>query len=144
MRVLIYRTLVDNGSSINVLYSKTLKQMRILEMYLQPYFKRLQGFIGDPVEAQGKIALIVELRDVPYQRITIANFVVVDLQSSYNAILGRLILHKLKAAMLIYHYCMKVSHVIFDFPEQESNFSRSTKLLHKESSAEEMYNSRPI
>lgn len=32
---------------------------------------------------------------------------VVELPSNYNAILGRPILHELKAAMSIYHYCIK-------------------------------------
>lgn len=71
--------------------------------------KKLQGFTCDPVEALGQIALIIELEDVPYQRKTIANFVVVDILSNYNAILGRPMLHKLKAATLIYHYCIKFS-----------------------------------
>lgn len=54
-----------------------------------------------PVGVQGQIALIVELRYVSYQRRTI-----VDLPPSYSTILGRSILHKLKVAISIYHYCM--------------------------------------
>lgn len=53
--VKVHRILVDNGSSINVLYSRTLKQLEISERYLQPYTRRLQGFSGYPIETRGQI-----------------------------------------------------------------------------------------
>ncbi|XP_022889122.1 uncharacterized protein LOC111404563 [Olea europaea var. sylvestris] len=39
-RVSVHRTLVDNGSSINILYSRTLRQLEISERYLQPYSRK--------------------------------------------------------------------------------------------------------
>ncbi|XP_022846276.1 uncharacterized protein LOC111369020 [Olea europaea var. sylvestris] len=75
-----HRTLVDNGSS---------------------------GFSGDPIKTLGQIVLSVELGEAPHQRRILADFVVVDLPSNYNAILGQPILHELKATMSIYYYCVK-------------------------------------
>ncbi|XP_022849885.1 uncharacterized protein LOC111371976 [Olea europaea var. sylvestris] len=105
--VKVHRTLVDNGSSVNILYSRTLRQLEILIRYLQPYPRKLQGFSEDPIEALGQVVLNVELDEAPRQRRILADFVGVDLPSNYNAILGRPILHELKAATSIYHYCVK-------------------------------------
>lgn len=103
----ICRTLINDGSSINVLYSKTLEQMGIPETYLLPYTIRLHCFSSNPIEVRGHITLIFELECIPRQRRTITDFIVVDLPSSYKAILERLILHKLKTDTSIYYYCMK-------------------------------------
>jgi hypothetical protein len=105
--VQIHRTLVDNGSSVNVLYYQTLRQMAIEDKYLQPYPRKLQGFSGDTVEARGQIVLSVEFGEPPCQRRILADFIVVDIPSNYNAILGRPLLHELQAATSIYHYCLK-------------------------------------
>ncbi|XP_022875750.1 uncharacterized protein LOC111394222 [Olea europaea var. sylvestris] len=109
--VKVHRTLLDNGSSVNILYSRTLRQLETSIRYLQPYPRKLQGFSRDPIEALGQIFLIMELGEAPHQRRILVDFVVVDLPSNYNAILGRPILHELKAATSIYHYC-----VIFSTP----------------------------
>ncbi|KAL2533146.1 Reverse transcriptase domain-containing protein [Abeliophyllum distichum] len=76
----IHQTLVDDGSSVNVLYLRTFKQMDIDARHVRPFPKRI-----------------------------IADFVIVDLSSNYNAILGRPIQHELKAATSIYHYAIKFS-----------------------------------
>lgn len=105
----VHRTLVDNGNSINILHTRTLRQMEISERYFQPYPTKLQGFSRDPIQAQGQIALLVELYEAPRQRRILADFVVVDLPSNYNAILGRPMLHEVKVVTSIYHYNMKFS-----------------------------------
>lgn len=108
-RVKVHQTLVDNGSSVNILYSRTLSQLELSKHYLQPYSRKLQGFSGDPIEARGQIVLVVELDEVPRQRRILANFMVPDLPSNYNVILGRPIFHELKATTSIYHYCTNFS-----------------------------------
>ncbi|KAL2454991.1 Uncharacterized protein Adt_47507 [Abeliophyllum distichum] len=61
----IHRTLVDDGSSVNVLYLKTFNQMDIDARHIRPFPKPLQGFTGDYVSPKGHIALVVELRLPP-------------------------------------------------------------------------------
>ncbi|KAL2461595.1 reverse transcriptase [Abeliophyllum distichum] len=105
----IHRTLVDNGSSVNVLYLRTFKQTDIDARHVRPFLKALQGFTGDYVDPKGQISLVVELGLPPCHRRIIADFVIVDLQSNYNAIMGRPILNELKAAASIYYYAIKFS-----------------------------------
>ncbi|KAL2492255.1 Uncharacterized protein Adt_27883 [Abeliophyllum distichum] len=103
----IHRTLVDDGSSVNVLYLRTFRQMEINVRHVRPFTKPLQEFTGDYVNPKGHIALVVELGPIPCQRRIIADFVIIDLPSNYNAILGRPMLHELKAASSIYHNAIK-------------------------------------
>lgn len=64
-RVEVHRIFVDNESSVNVLYSWTLRQLEISKRYLQPYPRKLQGFSRDPIEARDLIILIIELGEAP-------------------------------------------------------------------------------
>ncbi|KAL2479481.1 Uncharacterized protein Adt_32447 [Abeliophyllum distichum] len=105
----IHRTLVDDGSSVNVLYLRTFEQMEIDARHVKPFPNPLQGFIGEYVNLKGHIVLVVELKLPPFHRRIIADFIIVDLPSNYNAILRRPVLHKLKVAASIYHYAIKFS-----------------------------------
>ncbi|KAL2524608.1 Ribonuclease H [Abeliophyllum distichum] len=49
----IHRTLVDDGSSVNVLYLRTFRQMEIEVRHVRPFAKPLQGFTGDYVNPKG-------------------------------------------------------------------------------------------
>ncbi|KAL2487146.1 Uncharacterized protein Adt_31902 [Abeliophyllum distichum] len=83
----IHRTLVDDGSSVNVLYLRTFKQMEIDVRHVRPFPKPLQGFTGDYMNPKKQIALMVELGLPPCQRRIITDFMIVDLSSNYNAIM---------------------------------------------------------
>ncbi|KAL2542364.1 Ribonuclease H [Abeliophyllum distichum] len=49
----IYRTLVEDGSSMNVLYLRTFEQMDIDARHVRPFMKPLQGFTEDYVNSKG-------------------------------------------------------------------------------------------
>ncbi|KAL2480483.1 Uncharacterized protein Adt_33449 [Abeliophyllum distichum] len=87
-RVNIHRTLVDDGSSMNVLYLRTFEQMDIDARHVRPFPMSLLGFTGNYVNLKGQIALVVEFGLPSCHRRIIADFVIVDLPSNYNAILG--------------------------------------------------------
>ncbi|KAL2480542.1 Ribonuclease H [Abeliophyllum distichum] len=84
----IHRTLLDDGSYVNVQYLRTFKQMDIDARHVSPFSKPLQEFTEDYVNPKGQIVLVVELGLPHYHRRIIADFVIVDLPSNYNAILG--------------------------------------------------------
>lgn len=63
MNVEIRRIMVDNGSSINVIYKGCYDQMGIRDEQLQPSPKPLYGFTGDAVIPIGQIRLPLTLRD---------------------------------------------------------------------------------
>jgi len=56
-RFTIRKTLVDQGSSVDILYWKTLKAMRIAEAEMMPYDDHVVGFSGERVGTKGYIEL---------------------------------------------------------------------------------------
>jgi len=51
----ITKVLVDQGSSVDILYRKTFKKMRIPKTEIQPYDEQIVGFSGEPVDTRGFI-----------------------------------------------------------------------------------------
>ncbi|VFQ66940.1 unnamed protein product [Cuscuta campestris] len=55
--VVVHRTLVDTGSSVNVMYSNTFKELGLSRNDLKPIHTPLSGFTGDTIEAEGTITV---------------------------------------------------------------------------------------
>ncbi|XP_019161771.1 PREDICTED: uncharacterized protein LOC109158277 [Ipomoea nil] len=106
-RVVVRRTLVDTGSSVNVLHLETFTKMGMAREQLAPVKTPLTGFTGDSVEAEESITLLVEVGSYPSVQKLDMKFIVVDLTCSHNAILGRPGLEDLGALISIEHLCMK-------------------------------------
>ncbi|XP_074560571.1 uncharacterized protein LOC141816725 [Curcuma longa] len=103
----IGRVFIDTGSSVNVLFKKTFKQMEIDEDGLEPLATPLFGFTGNEVQPLGQIILPLSLGAPPLMRTRRVSFVVVDAPSSYNIILGRPTLSTFSAVASPYHQKMK-------------------------------------
>ena len=83
-----YQVLVDNGSSVDILYYPKFQQMKIDREWLVPTNALLVGFEGTKVYPLGAITLPVTVGDYPRQITKDVTFLVVDCSSAYNAILG--------------------------------------------------------
>ena len=99
--------LVDNGSSIDILYYPAFQQMRIERERLIPINAPLVGFGGTGVYPLGAVTLPMMVRDYFQQITKDVTFLVVDYLSAYNAILGRLTLNTWKAVTSTYHLMIK-------------------------------------
>ena len=93
------RVLVDNGSFTDILYYPAFQQMNLRREQLHPMHSPLVGFGGMKVQPVGTISLPVVVGVYPQQVTRNVNFLVVDCSSSYNAIIGRLILNSWKAVI---------------------------------------------
>ncbi|XP_024019650.1 uncharacterized protein LOC112091084 [Morus notabilis] len=71
----VCRILVDNGSSVDLLYSDCLEKMGIRKEQLEKTTRPLYGFTGDSVIPQGTIRLPIIVREKPRQTTIMANFV---------------------------------------------------------------------
>nr|KYP51830.1 hypothetical protein KK1_026353 [Cajanus cajan] len=105
---IVRKTLVDQGSSADILYWNTFKQLGIPEAELIPYNEPLVGFSGERVQTKGYIKLSTrfcfdgtEARDIPVK------YVVVHANTSYNILLGRPSLNRLGAIVSTSHLAMK-------------------------------------
>jgi hypothetical protein len=97
------RVLIDNGSSVDIIYLPTYQQMKIDKVRLRPIDISLVGFIGDKVNPSGVVSLMIEASTYPKQVTTSVKFLVVDCPSAYNVIIGRLTLNKLRVVTSTYH-----------------------------------------
>ncbi|XP_020205721.1 uncharacterized protein LOC109790885 [Cajanus cajan] len=108
----VKKTLVDQGSSADILYWKTFEQLGIPKQELTPYGEPLVRFSGERVDTRGTIDLYTYFGDDQHRRRIKVRYVVVHANTSYNILLGRPSLNKLRAIVSTPHLAMK-------FPSEE-------------------------
>ena len=82
----MHKVLVDNDSSVDILYYPAFQQMGIGRERLIPTNAPLIGFRGTRVLPLGAVTLSVVVGDYPQQITKDVTFLVVDCSSAYNAI----------------------------------------------------------
>ncbi|XP_073030621.1 uncharacterized protein [Primulina eburnea] len=103
----VARIFIDNGSSVNVLFKRTLDQMKLEGFEFEPVSTLLYGFAGHVIQHLGQIMLPLSL-GTDHRRITkMIAFTVVDTFSAYNGILGRPALKDFRAVASTYHQKLK-------------------------------------
>jgi len=98
--------LIDNESSVDIMYMTAYQQLRLNLKRLRPFKSPLFSFSGDRIYPKGIILLLVTAGTHPTQVTKHVDFLIVDCPLSYNFILGRLTLNRLKA--ITSTYCLKV------------------------------------
>nr|KYP67144.1 Transposon Ty3-I Gag-Pol polyprotein [Cajanus cajan] len=105
---IVKKTLVDQGSSADILYWNTFKQLGIPEESLEPYHEPLVGFSGERVMTRGSIDLYTRFGfDQKSSREIKIRYIVVHANTSYNILLGRPSINALGAIVSTPHLCMK-------------------------------------
>ena len=74
----VRQVLIDNGSSVNVLYKTTLEKIGLTVRDLRACATTLYGFSGEGIASIGAIDLVVTLGEYPILVTKIVEFVVVD------------------------------------------------------------------
>lgn len=99
-RVTIPKILVDTGSTLNILYAITLKWMGIINHFILSYSNMILKINGALTRAKGSIKLTIEAGNTPRLTKLNAEFVVFDLTSPYDAIMGQ---------SLLFSHCISIS-----------------------------------
>ena len=110
----IAKVLVDHGSSIDILYWETFKKMRIPETKVQPYDEQIFGFLGERVDTKGYIDLFTTFGDDSLSKTINVRYLLVNANTSYNILLERPSINRLKAIVFTPHLAMKFPSVIGD------------------------------
>ena len=100
---MVRRVLVDQGSSAEVMYFNMFQALKIPAEDLHPTEVLLVGFNGAPVWPLGKITLPVRAGSKTMEM----DFIVVNVPSPYNAILGRAWIHAMEAVASTYHQVIR-------------------------------------
>ncbi|VFQ94714.1 unnamed protein product, partial [Cuscuta campestris] len=104
---IVHRTLVDTGSSVNIMYEKTFQDLGLDRKDLRPVRTPLSGFTGDSIEAEGVITVPVIVGDGAHKAKLKMEFMVVSINCAQNMILGRPGLEDLECVISPYYLCMK-------------------------------------
>jgi hypothetical protein len=100
---MVNRILVDDGSAVNILPLKTMKELGIPMDELFPSHLMIQGFNQGGQNAIGKIRLAMHMEDMESN----ALFHVIDAKTTYNMLLGRPWMHENGIISSTLHQCFK-------------------------------------
>ncbi|XP_065011504.1 uncharacterized protein LOC135640723 [Musa acuminata AAA Group] len=103
----VKRIMVDTGSSADILYFGTFQKLALARENLSPMCSTLTGFTGDSISPLGAITLPLTLGTPSKSKTVMTTFLVVDLPTAYNAILGRPTLNKVRAVVSTYYRTVK-------------------------------------
>ena len=99
----VKRILIDQGSSCEIMYYETFKQLKLEDKDLAPTVSSQIGFNSMPEWPVGKIILPVRARSMTKQM----EFCVLKVPSTYNIILGRTWLHAMRSVASTYHQVLR-------------------------------------
>ncbi|XP_057733798.1 uncharacterized protein LOC130948966 [Arachis stenosperma] len=134
--LLVRKTLLDPGSSADVLFYSTFKKMKLSEKLIQPSSGELIGFSGERVPIMGHIWLTTTMGEIPMSKSIDIQYLIVDCYNPYNIIIGRPALNIFKAVVSTLHLCVKfpvqknrIATVYADHQEARQCYNASLKQI---------------
>ena len=103
----IHRVHIDNRSSTYIIYLPAFQQMKLDKKRIKPFISPQVSFTGDRVVPRGIVTLTVIVGTYPAQVNKEINFLIIDCPLTYNIILGRPVLNRLKAVTSTYYSKVK-------------------------------------
>ncbi|XP_015968640.1 uncharacterized protein LOC107492158 [Arachis duranensis] len=110
----LHRTLVDQGSSADILFKSAFDKLGLQDKELRAYPNSLFGLGDTPIQPLGYISLHTTFGKGTRSRTLNIDYIIVNVSSAYNALIGRTTLNQLVAVVSTPHLCMK-------FPTPERN-----------------------
>ena len=104
----VHRVLIDQGSSTYVMFWSTFNKLQLSPDQLRPYDDCLYGFARDQVEVKGHVELRTTFTDDTTSRTVNIRYLVVNGLSTYNILLSRLALNRIRAVASTRHMKMKL------------------------------------
>ncbi|XP_059669591.1 uncharacterized protein LOC132314788 [Cornus florida] len=102
-KCLVRRVLIDPGSSANIMPRDTFDRLEIKQDQLKSTGNPLLGFDGKRVEPVGTVEVAVHAAE----RVLMETFVVVEIHPSYNLLMGRGWIHRVRGVPSTLHQVMR-------------------------------------
>ncbi|XP_059635737.1 uncharacterized protein LOC132277913 [Cornus florida] len=102
-KCLVRRVLIDPGSSANIMPRDTFDRLKIKQDQLKSTGNPLLGFDGKRVEPVGTVEVAVHAAE----RVLMETFVVVEIHPSYNLLIGRGWIHRVRGVPSTLHQVMR-------------------------------------
>ncbi|XP_059633363.1 uncharacterized protein LOC132276107 [Cornus florida] len=102
-KCLVRRVLIDPGSSANIMPRDTFDRLKIKQDQLKSIGNPLVGFDGKRVEPVGTVEVAVHAAE----RVLMETFVVVEIHPSYNLLMGRGWIHRVRGVPSTLHQVMR-------------------------------------
>ncbi|GKV37206.1 hypothetical protein SLEP1_g45263 [Rubroshorea leprosula] len=102
-----HQVFIDTGSSPDILYWSCFQKMQLNPSSLQKYEGPIYGFDNQPIPVEGVITLPICVGLEPRFKMASVSFLVIKMESAFNAILGRATLCELKVVISQPHLGMK-------------------------------------
>ncbi|XP_026420388.1 uncharacterized protein LOC113316420 [Papaver somniferum] len=115
------RILIDGGSSVEILFYETFKQMSLREECLIPSTYNIFGLKGSSTRPKGEVTLEIQVGKI----LTLTTFCVIDVLSPYTAIVRRSWVYGIKGVASTYHQRLRfptpdgVAEIIGDSGEEK-------------------------
>ncbi|XP_025685188.1 uncharacterized protein [Arachis hypogaea] len=119
----LYRTLIDQGSSSDILFKSAFDKLGLQYKELRTHPNSLFGLGDTPIQPLGYISLHTTFGKGTRSRTLSIDYIVVDVRSAYNALIGRTTLNQLAVVISTPHLCMK-----FPTPEGIATIKGDQKL----------------
>ncbi|KAL0406315.1 UNVERIFIED_CONTAM: hypothetical protein Slati_3945400 [Sesamum latifolium] len=101
------RIFIDSGSSANILFGEAYDQMQLGDVSLEKVNTSLYRFAGEVVHPRGMVSLPLTMGRGTTRKTCLLKFLVVDVPSAYNVILGRPTLNTFQVVVSTYHMKIK-------------------------------------
>ncbi|KAL0412942.1 UNVERIFIED_CONTAM: hypothetical protein Sradi_1495900 [Sesamum radiatum] len=98
---------IDFGSSADILFGEAYDQMQLGDISLEKVNTSLYGFAGEIVHPRGMVSLPLTMGRGTTRKTCLLKFLMVDVPSAYNVILGRPMLNTFQAVISTYHMKIK-------------------------------------
>ncbi|XP_072088203.1 uncharacterized protein [Arachis hypogaea] len=103
----LHRTPVDQGSSADILFKPAFDKLGLDEKELRAYPDTLYGLGDTPIKPLGFLPLHTTFGKGEMSKTLSIDFIVLNVGSAYNALIGRATLNRLGAVVSTLHLCMK-------------------------------------
>ncbi|KAL0453269.1 UNVERIFIED_CONTAM: hypothetical protein Slati_1305000 [Sesamum latifolium] len=101
------RIFIDSRSSADILFGEAYDQMQLWDVSLEKVNTSLYKFAGEVLHPRGMVSLPLAMGRGTTRKACLLKFLVVDVPSAYNVILGRPTLNTFQAVVSTYHIKIK-------------------------------------